>query len=205
MCRAWRHSSRPSWRHLLTCPLALSAGLDPKLTSNSCQFALNFHPPVQDQASPPARRSVLLSQAPGPPQCGFMIKPFFGQLPKHGLPPAPPVSWLPGLAGPHRGPARQSLLLLFSPGQPTPPVHAHPFSTHQISFKHSLPAQDHVLKKDMDSFYFFSFNLPHLNGFTHLIMRNGKPKDKLQYVLCWWLSFQDLLSQVSLMRIEHLC
>lgn len=149
------HSPRHSWHHASTCPLTPSAGLDPRLTSSSCQFVLTFHPPVQDQASPPARRSILLSQVPGPPQRGFMIKLFFGQLPNHGLPPAPPGSWLPGLACPDQGSSFPASLFLSCPGQPTPPVHVHPFSKHQISSKHSLPARDHVLKKNMDSLNFF--------------------------------------------------
>lgn len=37
---------RHSWHHASTCPLTPSAGLDPRLTSSSCQFVLTFHPPV---------------------------------------------------------------------------------------------------------------------------------------------------------------
>lgn len=81
--------------------------LRPQAYRSPCPFPLTFHPPGQGQVSPPARRkSVLSCHSSRSTQFGFIIKPFSWRLLKALIATSTScVPWLPGLAGPERGPS----------------------------------------------------------------------------------------------------
>lgn len=112
----------------------------PGAHSSSCLLPLTFHPPVQDEMSPPARRrSVLPCHSSRSCPFGFTIKPFSWQLPKVLIAPAPPVfhgfqDWLAQTK------AHPFHLLTSSPLQANSPLCCTlTSSVNQASSKHILP------------------------------------------------------------------